>query len=71
MKFTVQPTPDFKPKEEADCSVLLKLKKGDEYNFQSEIPLQRQGGLIKIVLVCVPRVLEILEILGHTGAIIQ
>ena len=48
-----------------------KLKKGDEYNFQSEIPLQRQGGLIKIVLVCVPRVLEILEILGHTGAIIQ
>ena len=40
-------------------------------NFQSEIPLQRQGGLIKIVLVCVPRVLEILEILGHTGAIIQ
>ena len=48
-----------------------KWKKGDEYNFQSEIPLQRQGGLIKIVLVCVPRVLEILEILGHTGAIIQ
>merc|ERR1711974_66952 len=33
MKFTVQPTPDFKPKEEADCSVLLKLKKGDEYKL--------------------------------------
>merc|ERR1719192_2387052 len=29
MKFTVQPTPDFKPQpqQEADCSVLLKLKK--------------------------------------------
>merc|ERR1711902_437863 len=26
MKFTVQPTPDFKPQQEADCSVLLKLK---------------------------------------------
>lgn len=33
MKFTVQPTPDFKPKQEADCSVLLKLKKGDEYKL--------------------------------------
>merc|ERR1712156_523857 len=33
MKFTVQPTPDFKPKEEADCSVLLKLKTGDEYKL--------------------------------------
>merc|ERR1712004_497283 len=34
-KFTVQPTPDFKPKaqQEADCSVLLKLKKGDEYKL--------------------------------------
>merc|ERR1712183_1094791 len=34
-KFTVQPTPDFKPKaqQEADCSVLLKLKKGYEYKF--------------------------------------
>jgi len=42
MKFTVQPTPDFKPKQEADCSVLLKLKKGDEYklvlNMQSYSP---------------------------------
>merc|ERR1719436_2181188 len=33
MKFTVQPTPDFKPQQEADCSVLLKLKKGDEYKL--------------------------------------
>merc|ERR1711956_169904 len=33
MKFKVQPTPDFKPQEEADCSVLLKLKKGDEYKL--------------------------------------
>jgi len=35
LKFTVQPTPDFKPKaqQEADCSVLLKLKKGDEYKL--------------------------------------
>merc|ERR1712004_387884 len=35
MKFTVQPTPDFKPKaqQEADCSVLLKLQKGDEYKL--------------------------------------
>merc|ERR1719400_610597 len=32
-KFTVQPTPDFKPQQEADCSVLLKLKKGDEYKL--------------------------------------
>merc|ERR1711953_1336078 len=34
-KFAVQPTPDFKPKaqQEADCSVLLKLKKGDEYKL--------------------------------------
>merc|ERR1711953_1029586 len=34
-KFTVQPTPDSKPKaqQEADCSVLLKLKKGDEYKL--------------------------------------
>merc|ERR1712062_520356 len=42
MKFTVQPTPDFKPQQEADCSVLLKLKKGDEYklvlNMQSYSP---------------------------------
>merc|ERR1719436_2170915 len=27
MKFKVQPTPDFEPEQEADCSVLLKLKK--------------------------------------------
>merc|ERR1719412_595436 len=35
MKFTVQPTPDFKPQpqQEADCSVLLKLRKGDEYKL--------------------------------------
>merc|ERR1712018_649638 len=35
LKFTVQPTPDFKPQpqQEADCSVLLKLKKGDEYKL--------------------------------------
>merc|ERR1712048_252188 len=33
MKFTVQPTPDFKPQPQADCSVLLKLKKGDEYKL--------------------------------------
>jgi HSP20 family molecular chaperone IbpA len=33
MKFKVQPTPDFKPEQEADCSVLLKLKKGDEYKL--------------------------------------
>merc|ERR1739848_121559 len=33
MKFKVQPTPDFKPGQEADCSVLLKLKKGDEYKL--------------------------------------
>lgn len=35
MKFSVQPTPDFKPQpqQEADCSVLLKLKKGDEYKL--------------------------------------
>merc|ERR1711944_320004 len=33
MKFTVQPTPDFKPKAQADCSVLLKLKQGDEYKL--------------------------------------
>merc|ERR1712004_888427 len=35
MKFAVQPTPDFKPKaqQEADCSVLLKLQKGDEYKL--------------------------------------
>merc|ERR1712008_114717 len=33
MKFKVQPTPDFKPQQEADCSVLLKLKKGDEYKL--------------------------------------
>jgi len=42
LKFTVQPTPDFKPQQEADCSVLLKLKKGDEYklvlNMQSYSP---------------------------------
>jgi len=42
MKFTVQPTPDFKPKQEADVSVLLKLKQGDEYklvlNMQSYSP---------------------------------
>jgi HSP20 family molecular chaperone IbpA len=44
MKFTVQPTADFKfqPQQEADCSVLLKLKKGDEYklvlNMQSYNP---------------------------------
>jgi len=33
LKFTVQPTPDFKPKQQADCSVLLKLKQGDEYKL--------------------------------------
>merc|ERR1711983_627320 len=33
MKFKGQPTPDFKPQQEADCSVLLKLKKGDEYKL--------------------------------------
>merc|ERR1719150_2065041 len=42
LKFTVQPTPDFKPQQEADVSVLLKLKKGDEYklvlNMQSYSP---------------------------------
>merc|ERR1712038_374695 len=39
-KFTVQPTPDFKPKaqQEADCSVLLKLKKGDEYKQTHVVP---------------------------------
>merc|ERR1712088_1286784 len=30
--YTV-PSPDFKPEQEADCSVLLKLKKGDEYKL--------------------------------------
>lgn len=34
MKFTVQPTADYKPQpEKADCSILLKLKQGDEYKL--------------------------------------
>jgi hypothetical protein len=50
MKFTVQPTADFKfqPQQEADCSVLLKLKKGDEYklvlNMQSYNPENITGN---------------------------
>merc|ERR1712029_696921 len=64
MKFTVQPTPDFKPQpqQEADCSVLLKLKKGDEYklvlnmqNYNPEnITVKLNGNELTVLAIAAP-----------------